>query len=138
MGTVPKFVNVSLTPVELTDILFIIDSRTHPVTKGAHMIYLDNGATSFPKPECVKTALLDSMDQVPVSQFRSYTDSKHDAFSLCRKQLGLLLGIEHTDRIFFTSGATDSLNQVIYGLSQCCKHIITTATEHNSVLRPLY
>ncbi len=48
------------------------------------------------------------------------------------------MGIQDTERIFFSSGATDSLNKVIGGMDLKGRQIITTQTEHNSVLRPLY
>ena len=48
------------------------------------------------------------------------------------------LGIEETENIRFTSGSTEALNKILYGLGICASRILTTATEHNSVLRPLY
>ena len=59
---------------------------------------------------------------------------------LCREKLGQLLGIRETERIFFTSGATESMNTVLGGLDYGEKgsSILVTQTEHNSVLRPVY
>ena len=64
---------------------------------------------------------------------------KKDTEERCREKLGKLLGIHAHDRIFFTSGATESLNTVLCGLDygeEGCG-ILATQTEHNSVLRPL-
>lgn len=103
------------------------------------MIYLNNAATTFPKPQCVLDVHAASLALPPVSQFRS-SDSvnKEDVFEVLRSNLGRLLHIMDTKRIYFTSGATDSLNIVIRGLKLSGKKILTTRTEHNSVLRPLY
>lgn len=103
------------------------------------MIYFNNSATSYPKPEIVKKTYLDSLIAPPSGQFRSalaYDDA--DIFSACRERLGNLMGIEQTDRIFFASGSTEGLNALFYGLGISADEIITTVTEHNSVLRPLY
>lgn len=59
-------------------------------------------------------------------------------FTGCRENLGRLLGIGSPERIYFTSGATDSLNQLFHGMERRGKKILVTQTEHNSVLRPLY
>ncbi|MEG1847167.1 MAG: aminotransferase class V-fold PLP-dependent enzyme [Lachnospiraceae bacterium] len=102
------------------------------------MIYLNNAATSFPKPDCVTTAYMDSIHNPPASQFRSFGFETESVEVRCKKKLGELLGIHHNQQIFFTSGATDALNQVIHGICLQCTNIVTTDTEHNSVLRPLY
>ena len=64
---------------------------------------------------------------------------KKDTEERCREKLGKLLGIHAHDRIFFTSGATESLNTVLCGLDygEEGRGILATQTEHNSVLRPL-
>jgi cysteine desulfurase/selenocysteine lyase len=102
------------------------------------MIYLNNAATSYPKPGCVLEAFEVSIKMPPSSQFRSAASFEQvDIFTKCRKNLGQLFGIAEAERIFFTSGATESLNTVLCGLSLGEKQILTTQTEHNSVLRPL-
>ena len=102
-------------------------------------IYLNNAATSYPKPPCVLEAALETLRDLPPGQFR---DGAHgadaDLFTKCRLLLGQLLGIKDTERIYFSSGATDSLNQLLLGLGIPAEQIITTVTEHNSVLRPLH
>lgn len=103
------------------------------------MIYLNNAATSYPKPQCVIDAYTEALNALPSGQFRSGGFlSAGDIFDTCRQNLGQLLGISETERIFFSSGATDSLNIILNGLGISADEIITTATEHNSVLRPLY
>ena len=102
------------------------------------MVYLNNAATSYPKPAAVREAVARAMSELPPGQFRGAIQDSGDIFGLCRKNLGALMGIADTDRIFFTSGATQSLNALLSGLQIPASRIITTVTEHNSVLRPLY
>ena len=104
------------------------------------MIYLNNAATSWPKPSSVCEAVQACLMDTPASQFRGGSEIlKKDTEERCREKLGKLLGIHARDRIFFTSGATESLNTVLCGLDygeEGCG-ILATQTEHNSVLRPL-
>lgn len=103
------------------------------------MIYLNNGATSWPKPPAVLKAVQACLSGMPASQFRGGSAiMKKDVEILCREKLGGLLGISETERIFFTSGATESMNTVLGGLDygKSDSPILVTQTEHNSVLRP--
>lgn len=103
------------------------------------MIYLNNAATTYPKPQCVQDACTAVFRQLPAGQFRSADRSESgDIFSACRNRLGKLLGIRETERIYFTSGSTEALNKILYGFGIPASQILTTATEHNSVLRPIY
>lgn len=102
------------------------------------MIYLNHAATTYPKPQCVLTAHAAAFNALPGAQFRSSLWDGMDVFEECRKKTGALFKIKETDRIYFSSGATDSLNALLSGLDFSGKQIITTATEHNSVLRALY
>ena len=104
------------------------------------MVYLNNAATSWPKPSCVNEAVPACLMDTPASQFRGGSAIlKKDVEMLCREALGELLGIAEIERIFFTSGATESLNTVLCGLDygKAGNSILVTQTEHNSVLRPL-
>ena len=104
------------------------------------MIYLNNAATSWPKPSSVCEAVQACLMDTPASQFRGGSAIlKKDTEERCREKLGKLLGIQAHDRIFFTSGATESLNTVLCGLDygEEGRGILATQTEHNSVLRPL-
>lgn len=103
------------------------------------MVYLNNAATSYPKPDCVIKTMNNVINALPSGQFRSGGISSYDdIFDECRKNLSLVLGVKDADRIFFTSGSTEGLNQLIFGLPFKAGEYLITATEHNSVLRPLF
>lgn len=103
------------------------------------IVYLNNAATTYPKPQCVLDAHAAALCAVPASQYRSAADcTGKDVFEKCRTSIGRLLHIADTERIWFSSGATDSANKLIWGLTFSGKKIITTQTEHNSILRPLF
>lgn len=105
------------------------------------MIYLDNGATSFPKPDEVYKY----MDHF----YRNYgVNPGRSGFDLCiesgevvennRKQLTNFFNGTDPDRLCFSYNSTDALNLIINGMLEKGDHAITTNIEHNSVLRPLY
>lgn len=103
------------------------------------MIYFDNAATSLPKPPTVGQAVLEA-----INTFGGAGRGGHPAalaatrcIFRARKSVAELLGVS-ADRTVFTSNATESLNISIFGLLTQEDHVITTAMEHNSVLRPLY
>ena len=102
------------------------------------MVYLNQAATTWPKPPRVLEAHAAALSAVPAGQFRSSASRDgEDAADACRNRLSELLGIADARRVFFSSGATDSANAVIYGLPLKGKRVLATQTEHNSVLRPL-
>jgi cysteine desulfurase / selenocysteine lyase len=106
-----------------------------------HMIYLDNGATTFPKPEVVYQQMDTFYRQHGVNPGRSGYDMCLAAGSIVeetRKLLTRFFNGTDPDRLVFGYNATDALNQAIFGLLQPGDHAITTSLEHNSVLRPLY
>ncbi len=97
------------------------------------MIYLNNAATSYPKPQSVIDATTEALKAMPAGALRSsLADSR--LLPTLRERLGELFHIADPDRIFFTSGATDALNRLTGGLG--CD-IVATADNHNSVLRPI-
>lgn len=103
------------------------------------MIYFDNAATSLPKPECVTEAVARAL-----ASFGGAGRGGHEPSLLASRRiyaarvaLAKLFGAK-PEQIIFTSNATESLNLVINGLLTAKDHAITTALEHNSVLRPLY
>lgn len=103
------------------------------------MIYFDCAATSLHKPPCVKEAVLQALEMA--SPNRGAYPAALEASRLvyhCREQVADLFGVPNPKQVAFTSGITESLNLAIYGLLQAGDHVITTALEHNSVLRPLY
>lgn len=104
------------------------------------MIYLDNGATTLQKPECVREALLEAMASMGNSG-RGVHDASLYAGRIiyrARESLAELLGAAAPEQVVFTANATESLNLVLGGLFGPGDHVITTVCEHNSVLRPLY
>lgn len=101
------------------------------------MIYLNNAATSYPKPESIVNAVLKNMCRLPSEQGRS-TMERTSVIDKCRAQVAALIHANTPEEIYFTSGATESANLAIAGLELLGGHVVTTTTEHNSILRPLY
>ena len=97
------------------------------------MIYLNNAATSFPKPPSVIEAMKMDLDSPPVSPLRSNAQG-NDLLTDMRKLFGTLLNISDWERIFFCSSATDAINRILGGKEWT---IVATSDNHNSVLRPL-
>jgi len=104
------------------------------------MIYLDNGATSFPKPEGMLRAMYGCMQGYcgnPGRSGHSMSMQTGEEIYKARHELGKLFHIRDCSRIIFTSNTTEALNLCMNGILKCGDHVITTAMEHNSVLRPL-
>jgi cysteine desulfurase family protein len=104
-------------------------------------IYLDNGATSFPKPEEVYTYMDQYYRRLGVNPGRSGYDVCVEAGEVVentRKTLTKFFNGRDPNRLCFSYNATDALNLIIFGILQEGDHAITTTVEHNSVLRPLY
>lgn len=106
------------------------------------MIYLDNSATTFPKPAEVYDFMNDFYRHHGVNPGRSGFDAAIETGELVsdtRKMLTRLFnGGSDSNRLTFSYNATDSLNIIIQGIVEKGMHVITTMLEHNSVLRPLY
>lgn len=101
-------------------------------------IYLNNSATSFPKPPQVLEAVTKFLAQPPLYNARnSSVSTKQDLKKDCRKELATLFNAPSPEQIAFTSGATESLNLVLKGINWKGQHVLTTCAEHNSVLRVL-
>ena len=100
------------------------------------MIYLNNAATSYPKPQSVIDAVSHAMQAAPPNSLRSTAMQGDDLLMQLRESLGQLLRINDSDRIFLTSGATDAINRIITGLGAV--RIVATTDNHNSVLRPIH
>ncbi len=103
-------------------------------------IYLDNAATSWPKPESVIEAMnrfnLEIGSNSGRSGHRLSVESGRILYDT-REILAGLFGISDPLRIVFTSNITHSLNIIIMGMLKPGDHVITTSIEHNSVMRPL-
>ena len=108
--------------------------------KMPEMIYLDNAATTFPKPREVLQRMIDLYAAKGVSPGRGAYDCAQEADELVygvRKRLCLFFGGDDPDRVIFASNATDALNLVIQGAVKPGGHVVSSQLEHNSVLRPL-
>ena len=104
------------------------------------MIYFDNAATTIHKPTCVVEAVAKAMGCMGNSGRGAHQSAMNAARSIydARVAISGLFGAESPDRIAFTANSTEALNMAIKGVLQSGDHVITTALEHNSVLRPLY
>ena len=104
------------------------------------MIYLDNSATTLKKPDCVKEAVWDAMEQMGNSGRGGYQTALSASRMIYQARMAVseFFDLNHPSGVVFTSNATEALNTVIQGLFSKGDHVITTVLEHNSVLRPLY
>jgi len=103
-------------------------------------IYLDNAATSFPKPEPVYAAVDSYQRNLGVAFGRGATRRGGDVQRVveqCRLNAARLFGVACPEQVIFTSSGTDSLNMALRGLLQTGDRVLTTVWDHNSVLRPL-
>jgi cysteine desulfurase family protein len=110
------------------------------VTTDNERIYLDNAATSWPKPEAVYRAVDDYQRNHGAPAGRStYREAAQTErlVQRARRRVAALIGCDDAKRIIFTLNGTDALNLAIHGLLKDGDHVITTVAEHNSVLRPL-
>lgn len=106
-----------------------------------NLIYLDNGATSYPKPDEVYTFMDSFYRSFGVNPGRSGYDLCMETGAVVdttRKMLADLFNGNDPNRLCFSYNSTDALNLIIFGMLQQGDHAITTTLEHNSVLRPLY
>lgn len=114
---------------------------TSRVEDPSPLIYLDNGATSFPKPEEVYVYMDDFYRRYGVNPGRSGYDlciESGDLVEATRRLLCAFIGGTDPNRLVFGYNATDALNLAIFGLLQPGDHAVTTHVEHNSSLRPLW
>lgn len=105
------------------------------------IIYLDNGATSFPKPEEVYRSMDRFYRQFGVNPGRSGFDLCMEVGEIVedtRRQLTKFFNGRDPDRLCFSYNSTDALNLILFGMLQKGDHAVSTTIEHNSVLRPLY
>jgi cysteine desulfurase family protein len=107
-----------------------------------NLIYMDNAATSWPKPESVYKYMIDFYRQCGVNPGRSGFDMAIEAGNILedlRGRLTRFFGGDETapERLCFGYNATDSLNLIIQGILTEGDHVVTTNLEHNSVIRPI-
>lgn len=102
-------------------------------------IYLDNAATSHPKPDSVYLAVQEALrtggSPGRGSHFQAIA-AEHLIFAT-REALATLFNVESSDRFVFTSNATTAINQALFGLLRSGDRVVTTTIEHNAVVRPL-
>ena len=103
-------------------------------------IYLDNAATTFPKPEQVYLAVEHAMRGIGVAPGRGSHRQTMDANRMvfeARESLASLFGIGDSSRVVFTHSATEALNLAVIGLLVPGDHVVSSRMEHNSLVRPL-
>lgn len=119
-----------------------INRRNYKVFEkgGAALIYLDNAATTWPKPEAVYQAVDQCMRKKGANPGRSGHHMSLMAGRIVfetRELIAQLFNIADPYQVIFTSNATEALNLGIKGLLKSGDHVITSSFEHNSVARPL-
>ncbi|MBI5540199.1 MAG: aminotransferase class V-fold PLP-dependent enzyme [Bacteroidia bacterium] len=106
------------------------------------LIYLDNSATSFPKPDFVYDFMNEFYRTKGVSPGRTGFDAAIETEEMVTETRKMLTELFNGDgdfnRLTFSYNASDSLNMIMQGLAEKGDHVVTTMLEHNSVLRPLY
>lgn len=105
----------------------------------ARRLYFDNAATSFPKPPAVLEAMTRYATELGASPGRgAYREARESGAVLteCRRRINRLIGGTSAEHVVFTLNTSDALNLAIRGLVRPGDHVVTTAMDHNSVLRP--
>lgn len=104
-------------------------------------LYLDNAATSYPKPDAVYDAVNHALREIGVGPGRGGHRRGMAATRLvfeAREAVASLFGIADSSRVVFTHSATEALNLALFGLLLPGDHVVTTTMEHNSLVRPLH
>ena len=104
------------------------------------MIYLDNAATSFPKPPQVIRAMTDALQNFGANPGRGGHQLALQAgrtVEKCREAAASLLGVSSPEQVLFTRNCTESLNIAITGMLHKGDEVICSHGEHNAVMRPL-
>lgn len=104
------------------------------------MIYLDNAATSWPKPDSVYQAMENCMRHAGANPGRGGHRMALDAGRIlfeCRDALAELFNIDDPNQIAFMLNATDAINTALFGFLRPGDHVVTTSMEHNAMARPL-
>ena len=117
-----------------------IKSCEADLTTMKNLIYLDNAATSFPKPPQVQAAMVHYLNEVGANPGRAGHKLSIRASRIvqrARESIAALFNVRNASRIVFTLNVTEALNTVINGFLNPGDHVLTTSMEHNSVMRPL-
>ena len=106
------------------------------------MIYLDNAATTFPKPDCVYDKVNIVQRTIAVNVGRGSYRAAFEAMRIVdetRQLLASLVGAAGPDAVVFTPSATIAANEIILGLEwDSFKNVYVTPFEHNAIARPLF
>lgn len=104
------------------------------------MIYLDSGATTYPKPQSVIQAVNMALKNYGANPGRSghklSLKASEEIYS-CRVKIAKFFGVEREENVIFTSNCTHALNIVISGYLNPDDHVVISSLEHNSVVRPV-
>ena len=103
-------------------------------------LYLDNAATTYPKPPSVYEAMRHALEQVGATPGRAAHRRAREALSIvaeARVKVARMLGIAVAERVVFTKNATESINLVLKGWLRPGDRVVISGMEHNSVVRPL-
>lgn len=103
------------------------------------MIYLDNAATTYPKPQNVRRALSDAAlrSANPGRSGHSLAMAAGETIYKCRTKAAEMFGAKSPENVIFTPGCTYSANMVIKGLLKSGDHVVVSDMEHNAVMRPI-
>lgn len=104
------------------------------------MIYLDNAATTFPKPSSVIKAVYNAQSFYGANPGRGghrFSIRAGEIVFLCRERLGKMFGCK-SENVAFTNNCTTALNTAINGILKKGDHVVISSLEHNSVLRPIH
>lgn len=110
--------------------------------------YLDNAATSFPKPPAVAQAMLRFMDEVGAPGRGVYAEAREagQIIRQCRQRIARLVNLASPEHVIFGLNTSDGLNLGVHGTLAAARaarpndrlHVVSTTLEHNSILRPLH
>lgn len=104
------------------------------------MIYLDNAATTSPKPQKVKNNVTYAMNNLVANPGRSGHAPSVKAAEMiysCRQEAAYFFGFNCPERVIFTQNCTQAINMVLKGISLKGKKVVVSSLEHNGVMRPL-
>ena len=105
-----------------------------------HTVYLDNAATSFPKPPAVGARMREYVDEVGATVSRGSYEAAQQAELVTlrlRQRLGALFGFADPSHVILTPGNTWGLNMLLLGALRPGDHALVSTMEHNAVMRPL-
>ena len=115
-------------------------ARSPSSRTGDGALYLDNAATSWPKPPGVAAAISSFLEEIGANPGRSAHRTSVQAARIIyetRQAVADLFNAPDPLRVVFGHNITDALNQALHGLLQPGDHVVTSSMEHNSVMRPL-